>query len=270
MTIINSTMTTKEINKKLNGNDRCFFFEKGIYRMKDTMVLHSDSIVYANGATFERHHKGRMLEAYVTPRIKGYDGENNIKWFGGLFVADTSDDKAIVISLFHASNILISGVSVKGCRELHSIEINACKDVIIDNCKVTKQSGDTCTFREAIQIDFANYDGLKIKGAKSDSACYDGTHCKGITINNCYFNDCPNGIGTHTVGVDNKYHTDIKLLNNVFYNISGKEIRLLGMKNVIISGVGKVHDDTIKTAHQLSGGKVKLNKARKNKNVTII
>ena len=174
MTIITPNLTTKQINKALEKGGE-FVFESGEYTLTECLVLHSNTdVVCGEGVSFIRAHKGRMLQLHVTPDTKGYSGTHDVAWKNGKFFAGTRNENANVISLFHGKNIDFRSVAVVNCRGMHSIEVNACKSVVLFNCIIRDQtSKGKDTFREAIQIDFANYDGLKVKGAKPDSPCYD-------------------------------------------------------------------------------------------------
>ena len=283
MFYIDDKFSTKKINKALKEN-RQITFKSGNYRLTDCLILHSNTTVNCeSGVRFERAHKGRMLQAYVTPDTTKYNGAHDIRWSGGTFVADTNSANANVITLFHAKNINFDGVSVKGCRGLHSLELNACRRVTIENCTFMGQSAKPDGgFREAIQIDFANLDGLAIPNADGKSPCYDGTHCKDIYIYSCSFYDVPNGIGTHTVSVAEDYHTNIVIDGCKFQNVTRNLIQVLGMKDVTITSsevyMSSDSDEgnkeiiavkTTATAHKNSGGKVKLSADRYNKNVTV-
>lgn len=273
--IINPTMTTAQINKALKNN-REITFTKGTYTLKKPLVLYSNTkVTCENGVHFERIHAGRMVELYVTPETTKYNGVKNVTWEGGYFSASGNDTPANVITLFHGKSITIKDVTIGYCEGLHSIEINACKTVEIQGCRFetqTDKGGDK--FREVIQIDFAHKDGLSIKGAAGTSPCYDGTHCKDIFIRGCIFDNCPNAIGTHTVGEKEEYHKTITIWNCTFMGVRRNAVQLYGMKDVTIRLLPERGDvivvGELKTAHKLEGGKVKLKEPRGNKHVQII
>ena len=267
---ITPNMSTKEINAALKKY-RKIKFKSGTYRLVAPLVLYSSTTVQCEkDVLFERKHEGRMLELYVTPDTTKYKGVHDIEWSGGSFVANTNSTAANVISLFHGKNIKFSDVRIWGCQGYHSIELNACKSVHILSCSCEHQTAkDGGEYREAIQIDFANKDGLAIKGAKSNAPCYDGTHCCDIAIIGCEIKDCPNGIGTHTVSVDETYHKGIKITGCTFSSIFGNDIQLFGMKDVNVDCGTKILVGRKTKAHRNDGGKVDLEIPRTNKNVVI-
>lgn len=263
---IKNSMSTKAINKALKLGGK-FRFNIGTYNLTEPLVLYSNTTVTCDdGVIFNRKHSGRMIETSCSNKTKAYNGANNISWCGGTFNADKHTGNANVITLFHASGIILSKITINGCVGLHSIEINACKNVAISECKISNQSSRPGEeFREGIQIDYANYDGLKWHDAGSDAKCYDGTHCDEIIVIDNEINSCPAGIGTHTVSNDKKYHTNVLIKNN---KISGckVDVRLCGFSDsrVINQNVKAVVKDE---AHKYHGGKIKLKNLKGNTNI---
>ena len=273
--VLKPSMTTKRI-KEVMADYSGIRFEVGVYNLTEPLILRSDQNVMCDeGVVFKRKHGGRMLMSEVTPSTVKYKGIHDSTWLGGKFVADTNKKAANVITLFHAKNILLEDIVVEGCVNYHSLEINASRDITVNNCTFKKQTYDgKDDFREAIQIDFANYDGLKVDGATNTSKCYDGTHCKNITINDCTFDNVPNGVGTHTVAVATTiYHTDIKISFCTFKNISNRAVKIAGMKSVLVNCVigsnTDVYVNNLTKAHQCCGGTVELDEPRMSKDVLV-
>lgn len=268
--LITPNLSTAKINKALEKNSYVEF-KTGVYELTKPLIVYSNTdVVCQSGVVFKRRHKGRMMQLYVTPDTTKYSGTHDVTWTGGTFIADTNSVNANVITLFHSKEIRLKNMYITGCRGLHSIEVNACKNVVIDNCYVAKQtSKDKDTFREAIQIDFANKDGLSISGADGNSPCYDGTHCRNITIHNCTFFNCPNGIGTHTVSEKEKYHTNIMIKDCKFDEVHFKDIQLCGVDVCTIDSSAYVWLLAKNVCHLNSGGKKKLEEPRRNKAVHV-
>lgn len=270
MTNINSKMSTKDINKALKKGGN-FIFETGVYKLTEPLVISANStkVMCKDDVVFERHHKGRMLYSFCKPTTTKYNGISNFEWSGGLFKADTNKSNASVIVLFHVNGFKLSDVTIYGCIGLHSIELNACCDGSIEDCSISGQSSrGNETFREAIQLDFANLDGLSWDGADNKSKCYDGTHCKNIVIKKNTISNCPVGIGTHTVSNDSKWHTNVSIESNDIANCD-IDIRLCGFKDTNVFDQKNVKCVTLSTAHKYKGGKIKLDKPRGNKNCKI-
>lgn len=270
---ITSKMDTKKINKILKeGGD--ITFRAGTYNLTAPLVLYSNtSVICEDGVIFNRKHSGRMMYTYATPKTTKYNGQHNINWYGGTFIADTHTGNANVITLFHAKDICLKDVTIRRCVGLHSIEVNACQLIDIMNCNIsgqTSRKGEE--FREAIQLDFANYDGLKWDGATGNSKCYDGTHCSEVLISDCTIDNCPVGIGTHTVSNTKKYHEGVNIQYNAIYN-TPVEVRLCGFKDSVVTG-SAIKNNSVKLvtkteAHKFAGGKVKLDTPKGNKNIRL-
>lgn len=247
-------------------------FKAGTYNISKMMTVFSNTTVTCEpGTIFRRSCQYQMLEMAASEEVKGYAGTHDVSWTGGTFLANTREDNAIVIVLYHCKNITLKNITVDGCRGYHSIECNSSQNVIIDNCVFKNQTAlADGGYREAIQIDFAYQLGYPYRGSVGAPA-NDGTHCKDIFITNCTFENCPNGIGTHTVYEIEKYHENINISNCTFKNIQVWGIQLYGMKNVNITNCPTATVGVLKKTkgHKLNGDKVKLSKPRGNENIII-
>ena len=272
MANIKSSMSMDQINSTLL-KERTITFKAGTYKITKPMIVHSDTkITCEAGVIFKRYHKDRMLEFYSSPTTTKYNGTHDVTWTGGTFIASTNSGTSNVIVLCHSKNITLKNITIDGCVGFHSIEINSSKKIKVVNCTIKNQTiVDDKDHKESIQLDFAYKAGLSILGAdKPTCTCYDLTHNDNITISGCTFDNCPNGIGTHTVCESEKYHTDIKIKDCKFTNISGNCIRLLGCKNVTINNSpGKIVVDKVKKGYGVSGTKVALSANRYNINVVV-
>lgn len=268
---ITSSMTMAQINTALKNN-REVIFKAGTYTISKCMTLYSNSkVICEDGVVFKRNCTGRMLQTEVVGTVTKYNGTHDSSWTGGKFIANTNSNAANVIVLFHANNITLSNISIDGCVGLHSLEINSSKSVKVKKCTFTNQTSKPKEeFREAIQIDYANKDGLSFSGIAGSSACYDGTYCNDITISNCTFNNVPNGIGTHAVSEKEDYASGITISNCTFTNVKYFNIRFVGFKDTTIKNCGntKIKLSKLTTGHKLAGGKVSIPE-RGNKNITI-
>ena len=140
MVTIKPSYSTKQINNALKKGGE-FVFESGEYVLTECLVLHSNTdVVCGEDVSFIRAHKGRMLQLYVTPDTKGYNGTHDVSWRKGKFFAGTRNENANVISLFHGKNIAFRSVAIVGCRGMHSIEVNACAGVALSDCIIRDQT----------------------------------------------------------------------------------------------------------------------------------
>lgn len=247
-------------------------FKAGTYNISQMMTVYSGTTVTCEpGVIFKRTCRYQMLEMDANENLKGYGGTHDVSWTGGTFIANNREEDAIVIVLYHCSDIVLKNITVEGCRGYHSIECNSSQNVRIENCVFRNQSSlPDVDYREAVQIDFAYQLGYPYRGTV-DAPANDGTHCKNITITNCTFENCPNGIGTHTVYEKEKYHENIVISNCTFKNIERWGIQLLSMKNVTITNcpTATVSVQKRTKGFTLTGDKVKMSKTRYNVNVVI-
>ena len=182
---------------------------------------------------------------FVTGKLNvtGYNGTKNVIIDGITFDGQNEDTAPLtIIGLAHAQNITITNCTFKNLHIWHMIEINASKDIIVNNCRFENYglSGTQCT--EAIQID-AMTDSTVFPWGGS----YDNTPCDNITIENCEFenigdvNSNVKAIGNHTFkkGV---LHDKIKIIGNKFENVAWA-IYLRDCNNVM------VHNNITKNVH---------------------
>ncbi|PKR82601.1 right-handed parallel beta-helix repeat-containing protein [Heyndrickxia camelliae] len=160
-----------------------------------------------------------------TDNFSGYNGNGNIKIIGGTIDCNGQNMTNMIggIVFGHAENILIQDVTIKNVREIHHIEINSSKNVLIERCKFSTFLGNR-TYSEAIQIDLASsYDNFPLFGD------YDNTICQYITVRDCTFENCGAGVGTHVQG-SQLWHDHILVENCEFDNLLSHGISALNFK----------------------------------------
>ena len=271
MATIKPTFTVDKINEYLKKY-RNITFKAGVYNITKMMICPSNTHVTCEpGVIFKRSCRYQMLEMEASEDVTEYDGTHDVIWDGGLFAADQREENAIVIVLYHCRDITLKNITVDGCRGYHSIECNSSCDIHIEDCVFKNQSIiEGAEYREAIQIDFAYDLGYPYRGKKGNPAS-DGTHCRNIYIIGCTFDNVPNGIGTHTVYKEEKYHENIHIVSCKFGKVLHNDIQLLGMKNVDVLDVmpgTSVYVGKRDKGYKLTGDKaVKLAKTRYNINV---
>ncbi|QDH50341.1 tail spike protein [Bacillus phage Karezi] len=213
------------------------YVPQGQYKITDTIIVKSDT-------TFEMHPKARIrLEADAYTAFQtgedddcgcrfGYDGEKNIKFIGGTIDCGGSETSGIRSGIFlgHNSNVLIEGVHILNVKEAHHIEINASQFVTVRKSRFGKFFGGR-TFSEAIQIDGAfNAEVFPPFGE------YDDTVCRNILIEDCRFEDCGAGIGTHNAKTL-LFHETIRIENCEFYNMKSHLIRMFNFKESTVRSI---------------------------------
>lgn len=276
MVKITPNMTTKSINNVLALGGK-ITFAAGTYNLSDTLILTSNSDIKCDGnVVFNKKTSKPMMMTKVTKNTTVFKGAHDITWEGGKFVGDTNSATSNMILLFHAKNVSFVGCTFTGCVGLHFVEINGCKGIKILNCNFSNhktKSGKE--HKESIQIDFANYDGVLYGDA--GAKYYDGTHCRDIVIYDCHFNNCRNGIGTHTVTYEDKHHKGITIdyCKMDGCKLGGMGIKLLNMRDVTVSNCTIENFDNgiyiykSATGHLNHGGTTKLDSPKMCENITL-
>ena len=218
---------------------------EGSYKLTAELKVPSNTTIIAYGATFTCGADIlSMLRNDANGSTGGYDANSNITIIGGKWYGKDTTFNMSVFAWGHATGITMRDVYVFNNNQYHHIEVNACQDVLIHNCKfeggynfaVSKAGTFNSTLNEAIQIDAA-----VSSGAFPWFGPYDSTPCKNVTIDGCVFTDVGNAMGTHSdnglgpharirfqnckvnaayfAGVKSLSWSDINITNNRFENV---------------------------------------------------
>jgi hypothetical protein len=164
----------------------------------------------------------------------GYEGETNIHFIGtGTVVFDMNyvqDSLGIIFA--HNTNVKISGITFKNMYSGHFIELDASKNVTIENNTFTGFKRSESGMKEAINLDTPD---KKTGGFNSIWTKFDCTPNKDIVIQNNVFDKLERAIGTHKYS-EGKYHDNVQILNNKISNIQTDAIRIMNWTNPVIKG----------------------------------
>ena len=178
--------------------------------------------------------------------ITGYNGRSNIIIDGGIINCRSA------IAFCHGQNITIKNVTFKNCKADHYIQIGACKNVKIQNCKFIggTEKSSSRQYVEFIQIDWMTSAGQPYW--TSTANIFDSTVNDGIEIDGCEFrngddeyNFMCTGIGSHSSDGDN-VNKNITIKNCRFTGYSYRALTLHKMENVIIDN--NIFEDTKTTS----------------------
>lgn len=135
--------------------------------------------------------------------IGGYDASKTIEIENIIFDSNNTEIEGYVTALGigHAQNIKIKDCTFLNNTTWHDIEINGCKNVLIDNCNFPNYQGTS----EMLQLDAMINEGVFPWFGPADK-----TSCENVVINRCRFNALNNtvrAIGNHSydAGVTSKH-----------------------------------------------------------------
>lgn len=207
----------------------------GIYRLTDRVYLSKNTkIIMDKGAVlFRDHTAGFFVNGRSGDVFTDYNGNGNITIEGGVLDGNIANrnNSYNAIGLARGQNIIIRDVEIRDVRGAHAIDMNACKDVIIERCRFLGYNTDYTTigdnasyFREAIQISNHTEEGFNLFGS------FDGKPCDNVTVKDCYFGKSDN-LPAYPVGVGNHGHvlgsfnSNIFVYNNMFDGLTFAGIR---------------------------------------------
>lgn len=236
--------------------------KKGTYNVTNVLYIPSDSTVkLLDGVVINKTSStgtsklkaSATLFALCAPSkankkdaYKAYSGVHDVKILGyktaTVNMKNTLKDKiSVSVVLCHNKNVTISGINFTNLKYGHFIEMDASKNVLIQNCKFSNQVHSLETSpSECINIDTPDSatNGFHQTWAKND--CYPDEDVK---IINCSFNNVQRGLGTHQYS-ENKYHKNITIKDCSFKKCVYGGIYAMNWKNTFIenntfNGIGK-------------------------------
>ncbi|MHB8127930.1 MAG: glycoside hydrolase family protein, partial [Mobilitalea sp.] len=170
----------------------------------------------------------------ITGAYGGYEGETDIRFIGkGTAIIDMNYiEDAIGIMFGHNSEVSVSGITFQNMFSGHFIELDASRNITIENNFFRNHRASLSGIKEAINIDTPdkNTEGFNVIWTN-----YDCTANKDVVIKNNSFKDLERAIGTHKYS-DEKYHENIQILDNKIENTTSDAIRIINWLNPVIKG----------------------------------
>ncbi|MBQ8527240.1 MAG: right-handed parallel beta-helix repeat-containing protein [Lachnospiraceae bacterium] len=212
----------------------------GTYKIASNMHIYSNTTLDLQGVTLKADGSGSFnmimsgtSGSYMgesnynnSSLCAGYGGFKNITIKGGTFVGKKSNTGTI-IRIAHATNVTLDGVTLSGGGCAHQIEVAAIDGFYVKNCTF-KDFGESKTDdpdkQEALQLD------IPCASDVFKNVYLDGTVMKNVEITGCTFSNVPRGVGSHT-SLHGAYHTNIKINNNTFKNVTEEAIIGLNYNN---------------------------------------
>lgn len=165
---------------------------------------------------------------------RGYEGETDIHFIGnGTAIIDLNFvQDAFGIILGHNSDVVISGITFQNMYSGHFIELDASRNITIEDNKFLHHKVSADKIKEAINIDTPD----KNTGGFNEAwTSYDCTPNKDILIRDNTFDDLERAIGTHKYS-EGKYHENIQIINNKISNTTSDAIRIMNWTKPVITG----------------------------------
>ena len=229
----------------------CIIYDNTTIKMSNNTELKNKTTRFTDANTSETKNIG-ILFMNAKPmdsedsNITGYNGRSNIVIDGGII------DCISAFCLCHGQDITIKNVTFKNNKSDHYIQIGACKNVKIQNCKfigVTERKSNR-QYVEFIQIDYMTSEAQPYW--TSTANIFDSTVNDGIEIDGCEFrngvdeyNFMYTSIGSHSSDGDN-VNKNITIKNCKFTGYSYRALTLHKMENVKIDN--NIFEDTKSTS----------------------
>jgi len=235
----NGSTDAYNIQQELNKTGRVTLKKGGTYRLYDSLVLGSNMSIEAEGATV-------ICEkpiAFNIPEKTDYKAAVNISIKGGTWKSEADGYYASSFKFTHASNIKLTDMKIRAANlSGHSIELVACKDVVIDNCDIAGLGSSESMTEEAVQLDIASsvtapfLRGTPFRTDLAD-ALYNKAGCKNITVKNCKIVGNRGVVANHTKNdgdAINSIHENIILIGNKITGLKGEGVVFFNTKSATV------------------------------------
>lgn len=212
---------------------------KGKYVVTRSLQIYSNTTLNLKGVTLVRKDLEGAICLFGSGSKGKYSMGKNITIKGGVLDGGTGSNKSDICCFTHIQNITFDGITFKympkkklqtGMKNTHMIEFAGSKNVMIKNCKFYNNKNCLAN-NEAIQLE-----SLYQAQAGTTSAYFgkrDGTQCKNITIQNCYFSGFSYGCGSNHLNAKDHFQ-NIKIIKNTFVKSNKYAICLFGYRKVLI------------------------------------
>ncbi len=246
--------------------------KKGTYTLSNTIYVPSNVTIIFNNkvklkksmnsgtdqfpASYSFFQLCAPLDSEKTNVYEGYDGVHDVAFIGKGKVTFDQASKQDVISIMmcHNSNITVKGITFKNMYAGHFLEIDASKNVLIEDCSFTGHKDSPNNNKEAINLDTPD---KATGGFHADWSSYDKTPNDLVTIRDCTFKNLERAIGTHKYSQD-KLHKNITITDCSIRGCDKDAVRVMNWKDFTIKNntIDTVNDGTDKVyrAILVSGG----------------
>ncbi|MEF3304754.1 right-handed parallel beta-helix repeat-containing protein [Paenibacillus sp. GYB003] len=233
------------LNQTQQGGISRVVVPKGTYKVTNTLRIYRNThLMLDPGATILRCHDHSFLVGGDNgATYEGYEGHGNIVIEGGVWEGNilAYPDAFNGFGLARGQNIVVRGVEMRDIVSNHGIDMNACRNVWIENCRFLGYKDGTADqsrdYPEAIQLANHTASGFSQWGA------FDGTPCRNVVVAGCYFGASgtpgtqpwPSGVGNHYAVYDS-FNSNIKIAGNTFDGMTFAGVRSFKFAELFIEG----------------------------------
>ena len=204
--------------------------------LKDGVVIRKseDTGTESMKSSFSLFQLVAPTKAKIPGVYSAYNGESGIRLQGeGNATIDLNYvSGAIGIIFAHNSGISVRGITFTNMQSGHFIELDASRNVIIEDNTFTGHKPSRSGIKEAINLDTPD---LRTGGIHVGWTSYDQTPNLEVVIRNNRFSNLERAIGTHKYS-EGKYHENIQILNNTIENTESDAIRIINWRTPTITG----------------------------------
>lgn len=244
--VIDDTLAFKNM---LAGGNKVVFLSPKTYKLSGVINVYSNTIIYGNNAIINSN-TAVFMTGEEGDYAYGYEGTKNV------LIRDLTLDinyaRTDHIIMAHSENIKLYNCTLKNNVE-HSIELNSSLNVTIANCKFINVA-PVDRIPEGRQMEAINIDPAHT-GHTLRMGYFDDTISDCVKIESCIFENCWCPVGNHGEtqyasrniifknndvrgcyrGAQLHSYCNIFIENN-FFDVSEKGIRLIGAHDVTIAG----------------------------------
>lgn len=203
---------------------------KGTYKLNHSLYIYSNTELVLNGVKLlADKNKNAIHVGALDDDSTGVTGYyyKNITITGGTL--DGQNKSGTLMKVGHASNFIMTGVTLQNTKNAHLMETAGVKSMKIKKCKFKNQQSTSTkiTYNEAIQLDILYPEHMP--GYRAETI-----NTTDVVIENSSFSNVPRGIGSHTA-ILNQPLENITIKNCTFNKMSSVAIQGLGWKNCVIA-----------------------------------
>jgi len=228
---LNYIKDNNQVKKILLMKDKEYYVSNTLVVFDNTEINLNNSIISFESSHGFHNFRSTKFGWDINDEATEYNGFGFIHIYNGTIRYGS-------ISFIHSHDVKFNNIKFINCKRNHFVEINACKNFIIEDCLFSGIISETN--KEVIQIDECSYDGFPWFD-NTQSITYDGTMNSHITINRCKFRPGDESdyaylhaaIGSHGA-TQNSTHDHIIVSNCSFLNASENFIRPYSWRNSII------------------------------------